>query len=360
MKLGYFTMPLHPPGSNFTQVLEDDLVQIETLDRLGYQEAWVGEHFTSVWENIPAPDQFIAAALARTKNIVLGIGVTCIHFHNPFMIAHRIAQLDHLARGRFYWGVGSGGFIGDYQIFGFDRDSGERRASFRESIDLVLQMWEDPQPGTYQEQHWRFTIPQPVPEIGLQLHLKPYQKPHPPIGVAGTSPRSETLVLAGERGWMPMSINLVPPKVIESHWESVEEGARKTGLTPDRSAWRIAREVYIADTTEQARQEALEGTIGRDFRGYFLPFMSHSGRLGIFKNDPEMPDAAVTPEYLADNVWIVGSPDDVTEKLRQLYRDVGGFGVLLAMGHEWQPKDKWVGSMTRLAQEVMPRLADLG
>ena len=72
-----------------------------------------------------------------------------------------------------------------------------------------------------------------------------------------------------------------------------------------------------------------------------------------------MPDAAVTPEYLIDNVWIVGSVDDVTEQLRQLYQDVGGFGVLLAMGHEWQPKDPWVRSMTLLAQEVMPRLSDL-
>ncbi len=72
-----------------------------------------------------------------------------------------------------------------------------------------------------------------------------------------------------------------------------------------------------------------------------------------------MPDEAVTPEYLIDNVWIVGSVDDVTEQLRQLYQDVGGFGVLLAMGHEWQPKDPWVQSMTLLAQEVMPRLSDL-
>ena len=60
-----------------------------------------------------------------------------------------------------------------------------------------------------------------------------------------------------------------------------------------------------------------------------------------------------------DNIWIVGSPDDVAAKLQKLYDDVGGFGVLLTMGHEWQPKDQWINSMSLLAQEVMPNLEDL-
>ena len=117
--------------------------------------------------------------------------------------------------------------------------------------------------------------------------------------------------------------------------------------------------MYIADTTEQARTEALGGVLKRDFDQYFLRLMSKLKMLDLFKIDPDMPDSEVTPEYLVDNVWIVGSPDDVTEKLRRLYQDVGGFGVLLAMGHEWQPRDQWVNSMTALINDVMPRLADL-
>ena len=104
MELGYFTMPLHPPDTDIAQTLQDDLEQLVVLDELGYSEAWIGEHFTSVWENIPAPDLFIANALGKTKNIRLGTGVTCMPNHNPFMIAHRIAQLDQMARGRFMWG----------------------------------------------------------------------------------------------------------------------------------------------------------------------------------------------------------------------------------------------------------------
>ena len=72
-----------------------------------------------------------------------------------------------------------------------------------------------------------------------------------------------------------------------------------------------------------------------------------------------MADSEVTPEYLVDNIWVVGSPDEVAAKLRRLHHDVGGFGVLLAMAHEWQPEDRWQRSMTLLAGDVMSQLSDL-
>ena len=358
MHLGFFSMPLHPPGTDFTQSLDSDLEQIITLDELGYHEAWLGGHFTSVWENIPAPDLVIASAVRQTKNIKLGTGVNCMPNHNPFMIASRIAQLDHMCRGRFYWGVGSGGFPGDFEVFGFDPKSGEQRGMTRDSIELVLQLWQDPRPGLYEHKYWRFTIPEIDDEIGVRFHLQPYQKPHPPIGVAGVSPKSDTLRLAGERGWIPMSINIVPTETLQSHWQSVEAGAQGVGKTADRSQWRIARDIFIADSTEEARKQVLNGTIGRDARNYFLRLLPKCHMLDLMKIDPDMPDSEVTPEYLIDNVWVVGSPDDVTEQLQQLYQDVGGFGVLLAMGHEWEPKEAWLNSMKLLKEEVLPRLGE--
>ena len=359
MEVGYFTMPLHPPGSDITKTLDDDLDQIVTLDRLGYKEAWIGEHFTAMWENIASPELFIAKALGVTENIVLGTGVTCMPNHNPFFLAHRIAQLDHMAHGRFLWGVGAGGFPGDVTAVGIDPETGDHRTMTFEALDLVLRIWEDPKPGLYQHKYWSFTIPEPVDDIGLRLYARPYQKPHPPIALAGVSPRSETLALAGERGWIPLSINLVLPSALSGHWDAVEEGAKRTGRNPHRSAWRIARDIYIADSTKEARKEALGGTLGRDFEGYWLKVMSYTDHMEWFKIDPNMPDSDVTVEYLMDNIMIVGSPEDVADRLRQLYMDVGGFGVLLAMGHEWQPRDKWVRSMTLLKEEVLPRLADL-
>ena len=359
MEIGYFTMPLHPPGSNITQTLEDDLQQIVTLDEMGYKEAYIGEHFTFAWENIPIPDLVIAQALGMTKNIVLGTGVHCLPNHNPMMLAHRVAQLDHMSKGRFHWGIGSSSTPGDYEMFGFDPEVDDRRQYTRDAVDIILQIWDDPKPGLYENKNWRFKIPEPVDDIGLTFHLTPYTKPHPPIAVGGVSPRSDTLIQAGERGWIPMSINLVNPATVATHWEAYEEGANNTGLTADRSIWRIAREVYVADTTEQARKEALEGVLRRDFEDYWFHLLSRGDGLQHMKLDPDMADSDLTIEYLMDNMWIVGSPDDVANKIRNLYHQVGGFGVLLAMGHEWEPKEQWEHSMRLLADEVLPKLADL-
>ena len=192
MELGFFTMPLHPPGSDTTQTLDHDIEQMVTLDELGYKEAYVGEHFTFTWENIPSPDLFIAKAAAMTENIIFGTGITCMPIHNPAVVAHRIAQLDHQTHGRFHWGVGSSSTPSDAEMFMAD---GDRRQSTREGIEAVLKIWTDPEPGHYKSDFWEFKIPEDRPNI-VSVHMKPYQKPHPPIAMAGSSPRSDTLVLA--------------------------------------------------------------------------------------------------------------------------------------------------------------------
>src|SRR5215475_2899665 len=261
MRVGYFAMPLHPPGADPAQTMEEDLEQLAVLDGLGFEEAWIGEHFTASWENIPCPDLFIARALGMTRTMKLATGVSCLPNHNPLMLAQRIAQLDQMARGRFYWGVGSGGFPGDFELFEVDGKSGQQRGITREVLDTVIAVWTDPKPGVYasRDKHWRFRIPEPQEDIGLRLHLRPYQRPHPPIGVAGVSAKSETLVLAGERGYIPMSINFVPARVLKTHWEAVETGAARAGRRPTRSTWRIARDVHVAASNAEARREALQG-----------------------------------------------------------------------------------------------------
>ncbi|MFN8522224.1 MAG: LLM class flavin-dependent oxidoreductase [Chloroflexota bacterium] len=356
MQLGYFMMPLHPLGSNLADTLDLDLDQVERLDQLGYSEAWVGEHFTAEWENIPAPDMFIAAALQRTKQIAFGTGVSCMPNHSPFILAHRIAQLDNMARGRFLWGVGTGSFVGDMEMVGIDPKSGYQREVMHDAIDLVLKIWDGAEPGLYEKHNWKFSVPVPDPSIGKHVHVRPYQRPHPPIAVAGVSERSESLTVAGARGWIPLSINLVPLRVLKTHWEQIDAGARSAGRAAYRQTWRIARNVHVAETTDQARREALEGAIGRDFREYFMRTSRMFGRLQMYKQDPAMPDDAVDLNYLLDNVWIVGDPDTVASKIVALHEAVGGFGHLLAMAHDWPDRAVWDRSMRLLKEEVMPRV----
>ena len=358
MELGLFTMPLHPPGTNFTEALKADLAQIVALDELGFDEAWIGEHFTAQWESIPSPELFIAQALPVTERIRLGTGVSCMPNHNPFVLASRIAQLDHMAEGRFNWGVGTGSFPGDMQVFGYwgENPAVDNVAYTRAAIDTVLELWANPEPGVYKTDWWEFTIPEPDDEIGLRFHVRPYQDPHPPIGVAGVSPHSSTLRMAGRRGWIPMSINLIPPGLLKTHWEAIAAGAEEGNREPKLADWRVAREVFVAETTDQARKLALEGNMARDFQNYFLRLLPKVGMLGLMKTHPDMPDSDVTVDYLLDNVFIVGSVDEVTQKLQDLRGEVGQFGTLLAMGHEWEPYGAWHESMGLLRNEVLPRL----
>ena len=357
MQLGYFNMPLHPPGSDLAQTLADDLAQLVELDRLGYVEAWIGEHFTSEWENIPAPDLLIAQALGVTERIKLGTGVTNIPNHNPFTLAHRIAQLDQMSRGRLLWGIGSGGFIGDFRVAGIDPAVGEHREMTRKAVDLILDLWKEPGPGLYEHPRWSFNVPAPDDEIGLRVHVRPYQLPHPPIAMAGISVKSDTLEFAGERGYIPMSINFAPTRVLATHWESVAAGAAKAGRTADRADWRIARDIFVADTTKESRKQAMDGVLARDFDRYFRKLIPKGRGMGILKQDPDMSDADVTSEYMMDNVWVVGSREEVAEKLAKLNDDMGGFGVLLAMGHEWEPHGPWTESMGMLIEDVMPKVS---
>jgi alkanesulfonate monooxygenase SsuD/methylene tetrahydromethanopterin reductase-like flavin-dependent oxidoreductase (luciferase family) len=87
--------------------------------------------------------------------------------------------------------------------------------------------------------------------------------------------------------------------------------------------------------------------------------MKASGRLAVLKTDPRMSDNAVNAEFLLDRNWIAGDPDGCALKIRQLYEKVGGFGHLLMLVYDWEPRQKMLTSLELLAKEVMPKLADL-
>jgi alkanesulfonate monooxygenase SsuD/methylene tetrahydromethanopterin reductase-like flavin-dependent oxidoreductase (luciferase family) len=355
MKLGLFTMPLHPPEVAKHEAFQRDIDLLVRADRLGLSEAWIGEHYASVWESVPAPDLLIARALGETSQIKFGTGVACLPHHNPLELAHRIAYLDHLASGRLLFGIGPGGLMVDHELFCIDTDHEEQRPLTESVIDAVLDVWAGPSSGEWQNDRWHFKVPRTTP-FGLGLHLKPYQQPHPPIGVAGVSAGSASLGLASERGWIPLSLNFLTANALKDHGQVIDAGARRAGRPIDRSVWRVCRDIHVAPTTEQAIAEARDGAMGRAFREYVLPLVRHQGgRLSVFKIDPEMPDDAVNVDYLIENVWVVGDPPTVTEKLQRLHDEIGGFGTLIMLAYDWEPE---VGarSMELLTKEVLPNL----
>ena len=360
MDYGLFAQPMHPPHRGKSEGYQRDVETFILADQLGYHEAWMGEHYTLPWENVPAPDLFVAHVIPQTERIILGTGVVVLPFHDPRDVAMRIAYLDHLAQGRFYFGIGpGGGFGGDFELMDVAASDGSHRARTRDAIDAILTIWQSEPPFEYQGEYFHFSMPADRPEIPFAHHMRPFQKPHPPIMVAGSSRRSESFVLCGERGWLPTSLHFCAVRLLKTHWEALVDGAQRAGRVPDRRQWRIARAVWVAETDAMAYEQAVNGAIGKAYREYEHGLLKSVGALGIFKHDRSVPDQEVTADYLAEHIWIVGSPDTVTEKIRKLYDDVGGFGSLIQIAHDPDDWDTWRNCMTLFAKEVMPNLKDL-
>ncbi len=358
MEIGFFSMPSHPPERDLREGHEWDLQHIRWADELGFTEGWIGEHHTAPWEPHPAPDLLVIEGLRQTETIRLGPGGFLLPYHHPAELANRIAMMDRLSQGRLNFGVAASGLPSDWQMFNVDGMSGENRDMTREALDIILRLWSDEPEFDYKGQFWHVT--KGAEMFGfLRPHLFPLQKPHPPIGVAGLSKNSDTLKLAGERGFLPMSLNL-NPAYVGSHWDAVEQGAARSGRRPSRNEWRMVREVFVAETDEEAWRLSVDNMMGRMMRDYFLPLLGNFGFLEFLKHDPDVPDSDVTPEYCAKHNWLVGSPATVAEKLEAVYDDVGGFGQLLLFGFDYADNpEAWHTSMGLLMQEVLPRVSHL-
>jgi alkanesulfonate monooxygenase SsuD/methylene tetrahydromethanopterin reductase-like flavin-dependent oxidoreductase (luciferase family) len=358
MEFGYFTMPSHPPERGLKAGHDWDLQTFRWLDDLNYSEIWIGEHHTAVWEPHPAPDLLVAQALLQTKRIRIGPGGFLLPFHNPAELANRVAMLDHLAQGRLNFGVASSGLPSDWELFQVDGMAGVHREMTREALEIILRLWGPEEHFVHRGRFWSVSKPEPMYGF-LRPHITPLQRPHPPIGVAGLTKNSDTLKIAGEHGFMPLSLNL-NPGYIGSHWEAVEEGARRSGRAPHRGDWRLVREVFVAETDAEAWRLSVGGMMGRMMREYFLPLLDAFGFKQYLKHDQDVPDSEVTVDYCARHNWLVGSPSTVAEKIERIYDEAGGFGSILVFGFDYADSpEAWRTSLGLLANEVAPKVAHL-
>ena len=355
MRLGAVLMPSHPPERDIREGQAWDLEEIVRLDTLGFDEAWVGEHFTAAWEPCPAPDLLIAQALGSTGRIRLGPLGHLLPYHHPVELAHRVAYLDHMAQGRYQLGVGISALPTDHDLFALDTGGGVNRPMTFEALEVITQLWRDGA-SDFDGEFWSMRAPRSNLGLGLGYHLRPYQFPRPPIAIAGMTPGSANHKLAGEKGYLPVSFCISPDaSVTARHWQAVVEGAARSGRTPDRRDWRLIRDVYVAPTDREARALALGGMMGRCWREFLLPLYLSLGLGPLLKGDPSMPDEDVDLEYVADNLWLVGSPDTVARRIRELREHTGGFGYLLITSYDAvDERQSWERSLQLLIDEVLP------
>ena len=250
LRFGAFLAPFHPLDENPTLAIERDLDLAQHMDKLGYDELWVGEHHSAGYEIIASPEIFIATAAERTRHIRLGTGVASLPYHHPLMLAERINQLDHVTRGRVMFGVGPGALPSDATMMGIDIAS--QRDRMDEALDVLVPLLHGE--TVTAKTDW-FTLNK------ARLHLGPYTRPAVEMAVASQiSPTGARA--AGRHGAGLLSIGATTAggfNALASNWAICEEMARASGKTVDRSKWRLVGPLHVAATREQAREDVRFG-----------------------------------------------------------------------------------------------------
>jgi len=356
MKLGFFTMPIHPLDKDWRQSLREDREAFILADELGFAEGLCGEHVTDRAENITSCAIFIASLVGATKQIKLGTGTINMPNTHPAAVASQVAMLDHMLDGRFLFGISPGGLLSDAEVFGnLDAD---RNAMFLEGINQVLAIWAGEPPYNLKGKYWNISVErQFIPELGQGYVAKPLQRPHPPIVVTAVAPFSKGVTEAAARGWDPISANFLMPQWVKSHWPKYVEGCERVGRPADPANWRVARSIFVADDEKTAKAYATDPN--GPYRYYYSQLftkLKKNGRIELFKSHRDQPDDEVTLDYVCDQLITYGTPDKVADELLRYRETVGDFGTLLYAGKDWKDRDLGRRSMVLLAEKVLPKV----
>ena len=338
LRFGIFLAPFHPAGENPTLALQRDLELIAHLDRLGYDEAWIGEHHSAGSEIIASPEVFIAAAAERTRHIRLGTGVISLAYHNPLWVTERMVLLDHLTRGRVMMGVGPGSLPTDSAMLGLNPT--DTRELLDLNLDIVMRLLHGDEPVSAETPTHKL--------IDARLHLRPYSDFDVAVAAVAspTGPR-----LAGRYGLGLLSIGATLTEAgfdaLAHHWNVMEERATAFGTQVDRDKWRLVGLMHVAETREQAYRDVEYG-IEQWFR-YFQKVAAFP-QMAVEGGDVrEMIDFVNTA-----GVGAIGTVEDAAAQVERLVNQSKGFGAMLLLAHEWaNPQATW-RSFELIAQRVMP------
>jgi limonene 1,2-monooxygenase len=330
MTFGTFIAPYHPVGEHPALLLQRDLALIEHCDRLGLDEAWIGEHHSAGWETVADPALMIAAAAERTKSIRIGAGVVSLPYHHPLLVADRFVQLDYMTRGRAMLGVGPGALVSDAFMMGIDPST--QRPRMDESLGVILRLLSGE--VVTHESDW-FTLKE------ARLQMLPMHGPLPIAVASTTSPAG--MVCAGKHGVGVLSLGaglLGGKKNLAEHWALGEEAAAAHGKQIRREEWRLVIRAHVASTREQAVEDV---RAGREYerQHYFR-------RVAGLRNDSTL------EQEIAEDTVLVGTPDDVIAALERLQQASGGFGGFLVLAHDWASWEATLRSYELLARFVVP------
>lgn len=359
MRLGYFAMPMHPATRPWRETLAEDRAAVILADRLGFYDAFIGEHLTDRLESITNSMMFLSSLIPETKQIKLATGTSNLSQIHPVVIAAQAAMFDHLANGRFIFGISPGALPSDQEVLGILGQDANK--IFAEAIDVILAVWQGDPPYDIDLPDNRFkvsTAQKQMLDIGVGYLPKPFQKPRPEIVGTVVAPFSKGVTAMGRRDFHPLSANFLLSKWVKTHWGNYVEGKTQVGATALASDWRIARTVFVADDDSMAERYGSEDAAS-PYRFYYRQMMAKlapNGKLGLFKTHEQQPDSEITLDYVLDELVICGSVNSVVDQILALREEIGDFGEITYAGIDWVDERLGRRSMELMAQEVMPRV----
>jgi len=340
MRFGAFIAPHTPTDEHPSLALEEDMDRVVWMEKLGFDEAWIGEHHSGGWEINGSPEVFIAAVSQRTSRIKLGTGVASLPYHNPFTLADRIRQLDHVTKGRTILGMGPGSLPSDALMIGVP--TSEARDRMEQAIEPIVRLLNNE--IVTAKTDW-FNLQE------ARLQLDPYSDEGVEIAVASqVSPTGARA--AGKFGLSMLAIGATSAggfNALASNWAIAEETAAEHGNQMDRNGWRLVGPVHIAETREKARENVRYGLLR------WIEYMEKVAAI------PLAPPAGQDPvDYMIDTGFgVIGTPDDFVAQMSRLSEQSGGFGCFLNLDNHWADWEQTKRSYELIARFAIPKINKL-
>jgi alkanesulfonate monooxygenase SsuD/methylene tetrahydromethanopterin reductase-like flavin-dependent oxidoreductase (luciferase family) len=345
MRFGTFSYNQSRPWIPEKQAFEELIEQILLTEKLGFDDAWFAEHHHSDYGMLASPNLIIASLAHRTKRLRMGNLVNVLPLTEPMRLAEECAMLDILTVGRLNVGLGRGVPRDDLK-HGLDRDTAQAR--FEEGIEIVMRAWTE-DTFNFTGKAWNY--------VDITCRPRPLQKPHPPVYYGATSPDSPAMV--ARRGWN-LALSRQPlancARAIKSYRE---ERAKHENLNGSGDAIMV-RDVYVADTDEQAWKEA-PPQITR-----FWQLATDNVWRGDSVTPDDLPKFTQRFAYFPGGLnlkrldeWgtsLIGSPDTVIKKAREMIETARPDCLVGMFSYGGLKHEQVIRSIELFATKVMPAL----
>src|SRR5438445_2295196 len=262
MEFGLFTEFASPPGVSEAAAFDESLDQMKAAEEMGFDAVWLAEiHFQKDRSVLASPLVIASALAACTRRVKIGIAVQVLPLSHPLRLAEAVATVDHISKGRLEFGVGRSGLPGHYQ--GFNIPYSESRDRFLETLDILTKAWTQER-FSHHGKYFQFQ--------DVCIMPKPYQKPHPPIRIAATTP--ETYPLVGRLGApVFVAVRTVALSDLKRHLPTYHAAWSESGHS-GRGDVGVSMPLYVAETASQARDDperARSGCFPRSSKGLKRP-----------------------------------------------------------------------------------------